>query len=84
MIPDDDTGATFDQAERPDISLPGALTALGISPKIFKEALDAEREFSEYLLSLALMDLYEAGELHSGRKVVVIARGYWPLPAGAR
>jgi len=56
-----------------------ALADLGINPARYIEAIDAQREFAEYLLVVAIQDLWIAGSLAHGQEVVSIARKYWPI-----
>lgn len=62
-------------------TLDDALTDLGIDPSIYQESIDAQREFPEYLLAVAIQDLWIADSLSDGQEVVNIARKYWPLAA---
>lgn len=70
----------FDQTDSPEDDFEDVLTALGIDIVEWGEAFDAERDFPEYLLAVAVQDLYIAGALHSGQEVVNIATRWWPLP----
>lgn len=69
--------------EPDDPSMEDSLTALGISHSDYWEAVDAKREFAEYILAAAIQDLYIAGSLTDHQEVVHIARKYWPLKATA-
>lgn len=60
-------------------TLGDALTDLGIDPSSYQESIDAQREFPEYLLAVAIQDLWIADSLSDGQEVVNIARKYWPI-----
>lgn len=62
-------------------TLADRLTALGISSEAYRESIDAQREFPEYLLAAAIQDLWIADSLEHGQEVVHVARKYWPAAA---
>ena len=64
-------------------SLDEILTALGVDPSGYAESMGAQREFAEYILAVAIEDLYLAGALNASAEVVHIARKYWPAAAAA-
>lgn len=59
------------------------LTALGVNPDHYWDSIEAKREFPEYLLAVAIQDLYIADSLAAGQEVVNIARKYWPAMAAS-
>ena len=74
--------AALDALFEPDnTTIYTALADLGVNPAGYIEAIDAQREFAEYLLAVAIQDLWIAGSLAHGQEVVNIARKYWPMPA---
>lgn len=54
------------------------LDDLGIDTVDYRLAHDAELQFSDFLVAVALEDLYLAGVLREGQEVVNIAQQFWP------
>lgn len=73
--------AALDALNTPDsLTLDEVLTDLDVSPGDYWEAINAERDFPEYLLAVAIQDLYIADSLADGQEVINIARKFWPMP----
>lgn len=59
-------------------TLADRLHTYGISVDAYREAINAEREYVEYILAVAIEDLFLADSLDGNAEVVHIARKYWP------
>ena len=60
-------------------TLADRLHAYGISADAYREAINAEREYVEFILAIAIEDLFLADSLDNNAEVVQIARKYWPV-----
>lgn len=62
-------------------SLDEILTALSIDPAGYRESMAAQREYVEFILAVAIEDLYLTDGLTGQHEVIHIARKYWPAAA---